>query len=63
MRYILLRRLNEARPTLRRANPSAVSVAQVARNHQFLELGRFAVTFRAIFGESPSTTLHRGPQT
>jgi transcriptional regulator GlxA family with amidase domain len=63
MRYLLLRRLNEARSALQRANPSMVSVAEVARNHQFLELGRFAVTYRAIFGESPSATLQRGRQT
>ena len=61
MRYILLRRLNKARSALRRADPSTASVAEVARNHQFLELGRFAVTYRAIFGESPSATLHRSP--
>jgi AraC-like DNA-binding protein len=59
MRYILLQRLNKARSALRRADPSTASVAEVARNHQFLELGRFAVTYRATFGESPSTTLHR----
>jgi hypothetical protein len=35
------------------------TVAEIARNHQFLELGRFAVTYRAIFGESPSVTLER----
>ena len=58
-RYILLQRLNKARSALRRADPSAVSVAEIARNHQFLELGRFAVTYRTTFGESPSTTLQR----
>jgi AraC-like DNA-binding protein len=58
-RYLLLRRLNKARSALRRADPSAVTVAEVARNHQFLELGRFAVTYRATFGESPSATLER----
>ena len=62
MRYLLLQRLNKARSALRRADPSSASVAEVARNHHFLELGRFAVTYRATFGESPSTTLHRGPQ-
>ena len=62
-RYILLQRLNKARSALRRADPSTASVAEVARNHQFLELGRFAVTYRATFGESPSTTLQRDPQT
>jgi AraC-like DNA-binding protein len=63
MRYRLLQRLNKARSALRRANPSTASVAEVARNHQFLELGRFAVTYRTTFGESPSATLQRGPQT
>jgi AraC-like DNA-binding protein len=62
-RYLLLRRLNEARAALRRADPSKATVAQVAREHHFLELGRFAVTYRTIFGESPSATLQRDPST
>jgi len=62
-RYILLRRLNKARAALRRADPSTASVAQVARNHHFLELGRFAVTYRTTFGESPSVTLQRNART
>jgi AraC-like DNA-binding protein len=56
-RYHLLRRLNMARSALRRADPKATSVAEIARNHQFLELGRFAVTYRTVFGEMPSSTL------
>jgi len=56
-RYLLLRRLNLARSALRRADPATASVAEIARTHQFLELGRFAVTYRTIFGEMPSTTL------
>src|SRR5262249_23105272 len=62
-RYVLLQRLNRARSALRRADPSTATVAEVARNHQFLELGRFAVTYRATFGESPSATLHQRTQT
>jgi AraC-like DNA-binding protein len=62
-RYLLLQRLNKARSALRRADPSTASVAAVARSHQFLELGRFAVTYRTTFGESPSATLQRDPQT
>jgi AraC-like DNA-binding protein len=58
-RYLLLQRLNRARAALRRADPSTTSVAEIARNNQFLEFGRFAVTYRTIFGESPSVTLQR----
>jgi transcriptional regulator GlxA family with amidase domain len=59
IRYYLLRRLNMARSALRRANPETASVAEIARDHQFVELGRFAVAYRAIFGETPSSTLRR----
>jgi len=58
-RYLLLRRLNIARSALRRADPATASVAEIARIHQFLELGRFAVTYRTVFGETPSSTLRR----
>jgi AraC-like DNA-binding protein len=56
-RYLLLRRLNMARSALRRADPATANVAEIARIHQFMEPGRFAVAYRAIFGEMPSTTL------
>jgi AraC-like DNA-binding protein len=62
MRYLLLRRLNKVRSALRHADPSIATVAEVARNHQFRELGRFSVTYRTVFGESPSVTLQRDPQ-
>jgi AraC-like DNA-binding protein len=58
-RYLLLRRLNKARSALRHADPSMTTVAQIARKHHFGELGRFAVTYRTTFGESPSVTLQR----
>jgi AraC-like DNA-binding protein len=59
-RYLLLRRLNKARSALLRANPATASVAEIARDCQFMEPGRFAVTYRTIFGEIPSATLRRG---
>jgi AraC-like DNA-binding protein len=59
MRYLLLRRLNKARSALLHADSSTASVKQIARNHQFQELGRFAVTYRTTFGETPSATLER----
>jgi AraC-like DNA-binding protein len=60
-RYFLLRRLNLARSALRRADPAQASVAEIARNFQFREPGRFAVTYRNVFGEMPSATLRRAP--
>jgi transcriptional regulator GlxA family with amidase domain len=59
IRYFLMRRLNMARSALRRADPATASVAEIARIHQFQEPGRFAVTYRTVFGEMPSTTLRR----
>src|SRR5258706_5446888 len=56
-RYLLLRRLNMARSALRRADPVTASVAEIARSCQFLEPGRFAVTYRPLFGDKPSATL------
>jgi AraC-like DNA-binding protein len=58
-RYYLLRRLNRARSALRDADPASASVSEIARNHHFTELGRFAVAYRDIFGETPSSTLRR----
>jgi AraC-like DNA-binding protein len=55
-RYHLLRRLNGARSALLSADPETASVAEIARNNQFHELGRFAVAYRTLFGEMPSST-------
>lgn len=58
-RYLRLRRLHMARAALRRSDSATASVANVARQYGFLELGRFAVIYRTMFGETPSTTLRR----
>ncbi len=58
-RYFLLRRLNKARSALRQADPVTASVAEIARSCEFSEPGRFAVTYRSVFGEAPSATLRR----
>jgi AraC-like DNA-binding protein len=58
-RYFLLRRLNMVRSALRRADPETATVAEIARSHQFIELGRFSATYRNVFGEMPSFTLRR----
>jgi AraC-like DNA-binding protein len=58
--YLWLRRMNLAKRALERADPRTRTVTEVANDHGFAELGRFAVAFRKLFGESPSTTLRRG---
>lgn len=61
LRYLWLRRMHLARAALLRETPPMASVTQVACAHGFWELGRFAVQYRALFGERPSETLHRPP--
>jgi AraC-like DNA-binding protein len=56
--YDRLRRMSLVRRTLRRAD-GETSVAAVAERYGFRSPGRFAVNFRATFGESPSTMLRR----
>jgi AraC family ethanolamine operon transcriptional activator len=57
--YMRLRRLNRARSALFRADHETASIACIARSHGFTEPGRFAGAYRALFGETPSTTLLR----
>jgi AraC-like DNA-binding protein len=60
-RYLWLRRMHLARKALHRADPETTTVTSIATDWGFWELGRFSVAYRALFGESPSTTLHRPP--
>lgn len=59
--YLKLLRLNAARRELLRATrgDSAVSVTRSATKWGFFHLGRFAMEYRALFGESPQQTLKR----
>ena len=59
IRYLWLRRMHLARRTLIGADPSNTTVTQIATGQGFWELGRFAVSYKRLFGESPSATLHR----
>jgi AraC-like DNA-binding protein len=56
-RYLRARRLALARERL--LAPNARTVAEVALDCGFWELGRFAVAYRAAYGERPSETLGR----
>jgi AraC-like DNA-binding protein len=55
--YARLRRLNMVRSALRRVDLEDSSIAQIAARYGFSEPGRFAVLYRTVFGETPSTTL------
>jgi len=59
LQYLRLRRMNQARQALLRADPQSDTVTDVAARHGFWELGRFAQRYRALFGESPRQTLRR----
>ncbi|MBS0642894.1 MAG: helix-turn-helix domain-containing protein [Acetobacteraceae bacterium] len=59
VRYLHLRRMHLARRALLHGNTAATSVTRVASDFGFAELGRFAVGYRRLFGESPSATLRR----
>jgi len=60
-RYLLLRRMGLVRRALRDTAPYTTSVTAIGTRYGFWELGRFAVEYHALFGESPSATLHRRP--
>jgi AraC-like DNA-binding protein len=61
IRYLSLRRMHLVRRALMRADSSTTTVTRLATDHGFWELGRFAVAYRALFGESPSVSLYRPP--
>src|SRR5262249_51621326 len=58
--YARIRRLNLVRSALRRTDPTTASIAAIAGQFGFSEHGRFAVAYRTLFGETPSTTLWNG---
>ena len=59
IRYLSLRRMHLVRRALLQAIPSTTTITRIATDHGFWELGRFSVTYRALFGETPSATLQR----
>lgn len=52
-------RLAAVRQALASKDVAAETVTEIALRFGFHELGRFAVEYRATFGESPSETLQR----
>jgi AraC-like DNA-binding protein len=60
-RYLWLRRMNLVQHALTNAEQTDKTVTAIANDYGFAELGRFAVSYRRLFGESPSATLRRPP--
>lgn len=59
IRYLQLRRMELVRRALRDADPREARVSEVASRFGFTNLGRFAMEFRQLYGDSPSQALRR----
>jgi AraC-like DNA-binding protein len=57
VQYLRLRRLHQVRRALRRADSDLNTVQSVANRFGIWHMGRFAVEYRELFGESPLETL------
>lgn len=60
--YLNDRRLHLARKYLMLSTKRATTVTNIATQLGFWELGRFAVNYRLMFGESPAATLRADPE-
>jgi AraC-like DNA-binding protein len=61
-RYLRQVRLEHAHYDLTNADPTHSTVSDIAPHWGFTHLGRFATTYRAKHGRSPSHTLRREPR-
>lgn len=59
MAYLRKVRLMRAHSALKEANPADTTVQTVALHLGLMHQGRFAVSYREMFGETPSETLRR----
>ncbi|PWT82142.1 MAG: AraC family transcriptional regulator [Acidobacteria bacterium] len=58
--YLRRRRLSAIHSVLRRSDPAAISIGDLAFEYGFPETGRFAAYYREHFGETPSETCRSG---
>jgi len=56
-RFVIHGRLQEVRRALSGSRATRTTVTDIATEHGFYELGRFAGRYKAVFGETPSQTL------
>lgn len=59
IQYLRMVRLNGAKHSLEQSNPGQDKVVNIAMQWGFVELGRFAKDYKALFDELPSDTLSR----
>ena len=59
--YLRLRRLSAIRSVLRRSDPAATLIGDVAFEYGFSQPSRFAAYYRSHFGEKPSDTSRSRP--
>ena len=59
MAYVREVRLRRAHQTLHQSDPSIATVATIAYQWGFTNLGRFATAHTARYGETPAATLRR----
>lgn len=59
MAFVKKQRLARAHRLLRQGDPSATTVAGVARRCGFTHMGQFSRDYKRMVGECPSTTLSR----
>jgi AraC-like DNA-binding protein len=60
--YLQRRRLCAINTILRRTDPRTTTIAEVALDHGYLNLGRFSGYYRSLFDEYPSETFGRSWQ-
>jgi AraC-like DNA-binding protein len=60
-RHLRMLRLSRARRALLAADCELTTVTEIATHFGFVELGRFSVEYRKLFGECPSQTLSCAP--
>ena len=56
-KYLHMHRMHKVRHELRTKEAETTSITEAASHWGFTELGRFAVEYKQLFGESPSMTL------
>ncbi len=58
--FLQHRRLCSIRSALRESDPATTTIAEIALQHGFVNLGRFSGYYQSLFGEYPSQTFTKG---